>query len=385
MADVETKGPTSGLRLFGIEIRVRISWLVIAVLIAWSLAAGSFPQIYRGLPASSYWTMAILVVLGLAVSIILHEMAHSLVGRTFGLSIDRITLFLFGGAAELREEPRTARAELLMALAGPALSLVLGLLLALAAGTLDRGDGSAEIVGALGYLATLNLVLAVFNMAPAFPMDGGRVLRALIWMGTGNLERATRTAARLGEGFAILLILTGLAMALLGMVGNGLWWVLMGLFLRTAARSSVIEAKARRVLKGYAANEVMETGVRALPGGMTVEDFVDRGLYAGQHGIYPITISGSVIGVVEPASILATPKGRWANTTLAEICAPMGQAVAAERDEDVIDLLDRMTRDRRSRLLVLDHGRPVGVVTLHALLERLELAEPFERARGRRP
>lgn len=380
MADVQTSRPAGGLRLFGIEIRVRVSWLIIALLIAWSLAAGSFPEIYWGLPASSYWTMAILSVLGLAISIILHELAHSLVAHAFGLSIDRITLFLFGGAAELREEPKTARAELSMAVAGPALSLVLSLLLALAAGALDSRGGSAEIVGALGYLATLNLALAVFNMAPAFPMDGGRVLRALIWMGTGDLDRATRIAARLGEGFAILLILTGLGMALLGAIAGGLWWVLTGLFLRMAARSSVFEAKARRVLKGYAASEVMEAGLKALPGDMTVDDFVDRGLYAGQHGIYPVTINGSAVGVVDAANILATPKGRWGETTLAEICAPMGQAVATERDEDANALLDRMMRDKRNRLLVLDHGKPVGVVTLHALLERLELADPFQRA-----
>lgn len=384
MTDAQTRRSTAGPRLFGIEIRVRFSWLIIAVLVAWSLAAGSFPEIYQGLPASSYWSMAILVVLGLAASIILHELAHSLVGRAFGLSIDRITLFLFGGAAELREEPGTARAELLMALAGPAVSVLLGLVLALAAGTLDRGGGGAEIVGALGYLATLNLVLAVFNMAPAFPMDGGRVVRALIWMVTGNLERATRIAARMGEGFAILLILAGLVMALLGAVAGGLWWMLIGVFLKTAASSSVFEAKARRLLRGYVASEVMDAGLTPLPGDMTVEDFVDRGLYADQHGLYPVTLEGSALGVIEAADMLAIPKGRWADTTLAEICAPMGQAAATGPDEDAHMLLDRMTRDRRSRLLVVDHGRPVGIVTLHALLERLELAEPFERARGGR-
>ncbi len=385
MTAAQTRRSTGGLRLFGIEIRVRFSWLIIAVLAAWSLAAGSFPEIYQGLPASAYWTMAILVVVGLAVSIILHELAHSLVGRALGVPIDRITLFLFGGAAELREEPTTARAELLMALAGPALSVVLGVLLALVAGSLERGGGSGEIVGALGYLATLNLVLAAFNMAPAFPMDGGRVVRALIWMATGNLDRATRIAGRMGEGFAILLILAGLGMALLGAVAGGLWWMLIGVFLKTAARSSVLEARARRLLRGHVAREVMEADLKILPGDMTLEEFVDRGLHAGQHGIYPVILDGAAVGVVEAADILAVPKGRWADTTLADICAPMSQAGAIDPDADARGLLDRMTRDRRNRLLVVDHGRPVGLVTLHALLERLELAAPFERDRGGKP
>lgn len=272
-----------------------------------------------------------------------------------------------------------------MALAGPALSVVLGLLFALAAGTLERGGGAGEIVGALGYLATLNLVLAAFNMAPAFPMDGGRVVRALIWMATGNLERATRIAGRMGEGFAILLILAGLAMALLGAVAGGLWWMLIGVFLNTAARSSVLEARARRLLKGHVASEVMEAGLKVLPGDMTVEDFVDRGLYAGQHGTYPVILDRAAVGVIEAADILAIPTGRWADTTLADICAPLGQAVATEPDADAHGLIDRMTRDRRNRLLVVDHGRPIGIVTLHTLLERLELAEPFERTRGSEP
>lgn len=169
--------PHGGFRVLGIEIRVRLSWLILALLLAWSLASGAFPEIYGGLPTASYWGMAVIVVAGLGASIVLHELAHSLVARAFGLPIDRITLFLLGGVAELREEPRTPWSELLMAVAGPAFSVALGLGLGLLSRRVAPQADGGELAAALDYLAQINLVLAVFNMVPAFPLDGGRVLR----------------------------------------------------------------------------------------------------------------------------------------------------------------------------------------------------------------
>lgn len=382
MAEAEITRRSGGPRLLGIQIRVQPSWLIIALLLAWSLAAGSFPQIYEGLPSASYWTMAVVVVVGLAVSLVLHEMAHSLVGRAFGLSVDRITLFMFGGVAELRQEPTAPRAELLMALAGPALSLVLALVFgALATAAKDTGP---EIVGSLSYLATLNLVLAVFNLVPAFPMDGGRVLRALLWMATRDGDRATRIAARVGEGMALLLILAGVGLALTGQVAGGIWWALIGMFLRTAAKASAFDLHARRLLKGYPVGDLMDDTLEILSGDMTVDDYVARRLYAGQHGMYPVAKGGVTIGVVEAENILKTPRDRWSKATLSEVCTPLDCVSTARSIDDAHAVLDRMTLESRSRLLVLDHDRVVGVITLRDLLERLELAAQFERGAGRR-
>lgn len=382
MADAEIARRSGGPRLLGIQVRVQPSWLIIALLLAWSLAAGSFPQIYEGLPRASYWTMAVVVVVGLAVSLILHEMAHSLVGRAFGLSVDRITLFMFGGVAELRQEPTAPKAELLMALAGPALSLVLALVFgALATAAKHTGP---EIVGSLSYLATLNLVLAVFNLVPAFPMDGGRVLRALLWMAMRDADRATRIAARVGEGMALLLILAGVGLALTGQVVGGIWWALIGMFLRTAAKASAFDLHARRLLKGYPVGELMDDTLEILSGDMTVDDYVARRLYAGQHGMYPVAKGGTSIGVVEAENILKTPRDRWSKATLSEVCTPLDCVSTARSIDDAHAVLDRMTLESRSRLLVLDHDRVVGVITLRDLLERLELAAQFERGAGRR-
>ncbi|HRD28067.1 MAG TPA: site-2 protease family protein [Caulobacter sp.] len=370
--------PHGGFRIFGIEIRVRLSWLILALLLAWSLASGAFPEIYQGLPGRSYWTMAVLAVAGLGLSIILHELAHSLVARAFGLPIDRITLFLLGGVAELREEPRTPWSELLMAAAGPAFSVVFGLAL----GVLSRGvppeTDTLGLAAALDFLASVNLVLAAFNMAPAFPMDGGRVLRAVIWLVTGNPARATRIAAAIGGFLALALILAGVALALTGQIAAGLWWVLIGLFLRTAAHASVSDLLAQRLLTGVPVREVMALGAGPLPGHMTVAEFVRRQAYAPPQSLRAVVKDGVAVGVIEAADVLATPRQTWPDRTLARTCRPIGEAVAVDADADAFAVFERMKRDRRLRLLVLLRDRPVGVLSLQDLMQRLELARRFE-------
>lgn len=368
----------SRFRVLGVEINIHLSWLAIALLIAWSLATGAFPSLYAGLPRSTYWVMAVIVVVGLAVSIVLHELAHTLVGRAFGMSIERITLFLFGGVAELRDEPKAPLAELLMALAGPAVSVVVSLAFSLSAEALSGPGGSKELAAALGYLATLNMVLAIFNMAPAYPMDGGRVLRAAIWMATGNPERATRIAARAGQAFSVLLMLAGVLIALQGQLVGGLWWVLIGLFLRMAATSTLKDITARRLLGGHSISEIMSRRIETAPGDMLIDGFITDRLYASHHGMYPVLAQDRLLGVVEPADILKTPRDRWADTTLADVCTPLDRVSSARPDEDAFAVLERMRSQRRTHILILDRRRLVGMVTLQDLLERLALAAAFE-------
>ena len=371
------RGQIASFHLFGVTIDVQLSWALVALLIATSLASGSFPLLYAGMPATAYWAMAAIVVIGLGASIVLHELAHTLVGRAMGMPIHHITLFMFGGVAELEQEPKAARIELAMALAGPALSIVLGLGLGFLASALKGGGGPAAVADAFGYLATLNLVLAGFNMVPAFPMDGGRVLRALVWMFTGRLDRATRIATALGEGFGVLLVALGIVGALLGQIVGGLWWILIGFFIHSAARASRAQMEGHQALAGVKVAQVMTSRLDTAPAEMTLDEFVERRLFATRHGLYPVAQHDRWVGVVTPEDILSVARPRWPVTRLLDICTPASQVATVAPSDDAAAALDRMQQSGSARVLVLDQDALVGIVTLRDLQERLRLAQRF--------
>ena len=221
--------------LFGFDVYVDISWLLLAVLIAWSLAVGVFPEMVSGLTPVTYWSMAIVATAGLMFSIVFHEMSHALVARHFALPIRGITLFIFGGVAEMHGEPTSAQSEFLMALAGPIASGVLGLLLFLLLGSVASLDGPPAVGAVLWYLTYLNWILAAFNLLPAFPLDGGRMLRAVLWGWSKDLIRATWIASGAGRLLGILLIVLGVVEVVRGDFVGGVWLSLIGIFLRGAA------------------------------------------------------------------------------------------------------------------------------------------------------
>lgn len=228
----------SPFKFLDAPVRVHLGWMLIAGLIGWSLAMGSLPVVYAGLSDQTYRAMAAIIIVGLGLSVLLQAFAHTVVGRAMGLSVDRITLFVFGGVAELREEPRTALSELGMALVGPILSTALCGVVAFMAGAARAAGASDLIVGSLTFVATLNLVMALFNLLPVYPLDGGRAARAVLWMTTGHLGRATRIATHLGLVFSVLVMAAGAVQAVAVSLEGGLWTVLIGLFLQYAARSA---------------------------------------------------------------------------------------------------------------------------------------------------
>lgn len=377
MPIAEGRANVGRFRLLGIDVRIHASWLVIAILIAWSLAVGAFPQLYGGLSSGAYWLMAGLVVIGLGLSILLHEVAHTLVGRAFGIRVDRITLFLFGGVAELKQEPRSARAELAMAVAGPAFSVVAGVVLALIAGAV-QSQGFRGAAGALAYLATLNLVLAAFNMIPAFPLDGGRVLRAAIWLGLRDQARATAIAARIGGWIAIAMIVFGVGAVLTGNAG-GLWWVLIGFFLRYAAHVSVTDLQASRFLRGIPIGRVMARPVETVPASATLDWFIENRVYTSRHSVYPVMAGDICIGTLEPDQVLRTPREAWATTTAGQICKPASELMEAPPQADAAQVLADMRSKDLTHLLVVENGTLQGLVTLPDLLKLLQLEMKFER------
>lgn len=376
MPDVRAK-PTAPFTLFGVQIRIHVSWVIMALFVAWSLASGSLPMLFKGLPIGAYWSMAGIIVVGLAASIVLHELAHTLVGRTMGVSVDRITLFLFGGVAELHEEPKRPGAELAMAIAGPAFSVVFSMVLAAAAGAVGQTAAPDEVVMALGYLATLNLVLAAFNMTPAFPLDGGRVLRALLWMSTRDLMKATRIAVRTGEVLALVLMAAGLVAVFTVEPAGGLWWIMIGLFLHGAARGALRQVEARQMFAGHAIAELMAPSIETIPAGYTLDRFVDERLMASRHGLYPVVEGDKWLGIVKPEDILRTPRETWKTKTMGEICTPAVDTPVAGLLDDAAQVMDRMRAQDVQRMPVVHRGSVVGIVTLQDLLGSLELWRRF--------
>lgn len=375
---VKVPGGILSFGIFGTTIHVNLGWVLVALLIATSLASGVFPSLYHGMASSSYWAMALIVVIGLGASIILHELAHTLVGRALGVPIHHITLFLFGGASQLEQEPESARAEFAMALAGPVFSVLMGFFFGLLAGALNNATSRSPLVDALGYLAALNFFLAAFNMLPAFPMDGGRILRSLIWMVTHRLDRATAIATFIGQGFGVLLIVLGIAGALAGQIVGGFWWVLMGLFIQFAAGSSRTQLETQHMLSGLNVGAIMTTHLDTALAEMSIADFVEARLFATPHRVYPVFHGDQWIGVVSPEDLLAVPRDQWQTTPLSDICRKASDVQTIMLSEDASTAFDRIVHGEEP-LFVLNQNQLVGMVTLKNIQERLRLSQRFAR------
>jgi Zn-dependent protease/predicted transcriptional regulator len=367
--------------LFGVQIRIDASWILFALLIAWSLASGVFPEIYEGLPQTSYWSMALATLAGVAASIVLHELGHTLVGRSFGVPVRSITLFIFGGVAETEAEPRAPLAELLMALAGPIVSVVLGAAFLFLAGLIPA-EAPPEYAGVLHYLGVLNITLAAFNMAPAFPLDGGRVLRALIWMSTGDAFKATRIAAGAGEVMGIGMMTAGALSALFTELAGGLWWVVLGWFIFGMARGYRRDAEARKLLSGARVSDLMTRDPISAPADLSIEDFVETVLARHPHDVIPVTSNGLVVGAAGFKQARAIARAQWRATPLAAIAVPLSELVLVEAPEPIEIALERLQRAQSSRAIVLDRGRLAGMLTLRDLAAHLrfraDLAETAE-------
>jgi Zn-dependent protease len=362
-------------RLLGFKIQLDLSWLLLAGLITWSLATGVFPTYYAGLGETAYWSMGILGMLGLFASLVLHELSHSIVARHYGLPIRAITLFIFGGVAEMTREPATAKAEFRMAIAGPIASALLALGFYVLAGLGTAAALPQPLTGVLYYLAIINAVLAAFNMLPAFPLDGGRVLRAALWHYRKDLRWATRVAATSGEVFGVLLIVLGVLSILQGDLIGGIWWCLIGLFLRSAAAGSYTQLMTQRTFEHQPVARFMTPEPIAVAPETTLKELVDDYLYRHHHDLFPVVRDHQVIGLITPREVRAVPRDHWLLTSVSAVMIPLAEAHCIGPDEDAFKALVRMRQSGSSRLLVIAHGRLLGIVTLKDLLDYLTLRQ----------
>lgn len=364
--------------ILGFKVQVDASWLFLALLVTWSLAKGVFPSWYEGLSTTAYWLMAVAGMFGLVFSLIFHELSHSLVARHFGLTIRGITLFIFGGIADMEEEPASAKVEFLMAVAGPIASGVfaVGFYLLAIAGTVQGLP--VPVLGVLSYLVLINSLLAAFNLLPAFPLDGGRMLRAALWHFKGDLRAATRIASRSGEGFGVALMALGVISVIGGNFIGGMWWFLIGLFLNGAARASYVQLLNRRAFEGEPVRRFMTPDPVTVDPEVTLDSFVMNYLYHSHHGLYPVVDFGRLVGFVSARQIKDVPREDWDMTRVGEVfvrCTPENTISA---DTDSVKAMATMSRNATSRLMVVDGEQLVGIITLKDMLDLFALKMELE-------
>ncbi len=371
--------------LFGFQVWIDASWLLLGVLIAWTLAAAVFPAAIPGLDSATYWWMAAAATIGLLFSIVFHETAHALVARRYGIEISGITLFIFGGVAQLPSEPGAPRAEFLMALAGPVASLALSAALFALYGALGWLQKPQSIAKVVWYLGFLNGMLAIFNLIPALPLDGGRMLRAALWGWRQDIGWATRIAAAAGDAFGILLIVFGVIEVLRGDFVGGVWQVLIGMFLRGAAGASYQQTMAQRLLAGVPVEHVMTREPVAMPPDLSIARFVEEYVYRYHHRQFPVTRNGMLIGSISTRQVAAIDRGRWPETAIATMTVACTPADTIAPEAAALEAITQMSGSGRSWLFVVRDGRLVGVISHRDLMELISVKLELVGDRGAAP
>jgi Zn-dependent protease len=370
--------PARRIRLFevlGFPIRLDPSWFVVLLLLTWSLGSEYFPARVGGLPVAGYWAMGAIATVGLFACVVLHELAHAVVARRFGLEMRGITLFLFGGVAEMPDEPPSPKAEALVALAGPAASAALAGGLFVAAGAGRIAGIPAPVTEVVAYLALLNVVLVVFNCIPAFPLDGGRVLRAILWGRSRSLRRATRVTAAIGSGFGFALLILGVLRFVGGDFVGGLWAALVGLFLRGAAQMSERNAVIRDELGDLPIDRFATRDPVVVAPGECVETLVNEYFYRHYHGMFPVVDDGRVVGCVRTKDVRDVDRSAWATTTVGSIMERCTDENTVAAGTPAAEGMRRLGANGFSRLMVVRGGRLEGVVAGSDLIRFLARRE----------
>jgi len=371
-------------RALGIPIYLHASWFAVFFFVTWSLATGYLPDTLPGLPVPRYWGMGGIAALLLFLSVLLHELGHSYVALRYQIPIRQITLFIFGGMAHMGKEPPSPRAEFLIAIAGPIVSLILGAgclggVMAIESLFARSGGQGLVVLGSL--LGMVNVQLGLFNLIPGFPLDGGRVLRAGLWARNKDFNRATSQAALVGIGFGVALGLIGtvlMAGAWSGILSqsittNGIWLLFIGAFLFSAALASKRQAAPRILLASVTVRQVMVHRVVTLLPDLTVQDAVDQYFIAQGCGEFPVCEEGQVLGVVTVRDVHALPTSLWPYRRIREIMRPSSPALCIPPDRSIMQAMDLMAQGGVDCLVVMEHDEIVGLITRSAIAQYLQL------------
>jgi Zn-dependent protease/predicted transcriptional regulator len=361
-------------RLFGIEVGLHYSWFIIALLITMSLGS-QFQASHREWGSNVIWSLAILMALLFFVSLLAHEFSHALVARTRGLATNAITLFALGGVAQIEKEPEDAKTEFLVGIVGPFSSAVIGCLFLAVAWALGWRMGAAPetpLHAMFVWLGYINFYLAAFNMIPGYPLDGGRILRSILWLASGNVQVATRRAANVGKGIALLFIAFGIFRFFGGAGFGGLWFAFIGWFLLQAATASYSSVALTEGLKGVQVRDIMTSDCVTLDGNMNVEQFVENYLLKSGRRCFVVQQNGEISGLVTPHEIKELERPRWPYMTLADVMHPLDQIHTVTPATPVMEALETMGRDDVNQLPVLSGSHLDGIITRANVVQFLQ-------------
>ncbi len=358
-------------QIAGIDIYINVSWIIILVFLTWSLAVSWFPAIYPGWSVATYWITSLIASLLLFVSVLLHELAHSVVARARGLPVHNITLFIFGGVSNIEQEPTSAGVEFQMAVVGPVVSILIGIVCYLL--LLPIRGLNSPVAGVLGYLAITNVALGIFNLIPGFPLDGGRVLRSIIWRVTGSLRKATRAATIIGEIVAYLFILAGIWLFFTGDLIGGIWIGFIGWFLLSSARTANSQVALQSMLRGVKVGQIMNPAPITVPANISLQKLIDE--YFLPRGLRSalVTQGDQLAGLITLGDIRHVAREQWAQTPVGYVMIPRDQLHVVYPQQNLNDVLPLMANQDVNQLPVVQDERVVGILSRDSIMRFLEI------------
>lgn len=359
-------------RILGIPIGLDYSWFLIFALLTWMLASSYYPTEFRDWPPLLYWFTGAITATMLFVSVLLHELGHSVIALRYKVPVRSITLFIFGGVAQIGTEPPSATSEFFIAIAGPIVSLALAVLFSVvkpAVASIQPFWGLAK------YLAYINFALVLFNLIPGFPLDGGRVFRAIVWAVTKNMRRATLTAANVGRFFGLLFIAFGVWQVFTGNLGGGLWIAFIGWFLDSTASAQVQQVMFQGALAGHRVFQAMSTECATVPADLTLQKLVDEHILAGGRRCFLVNRGENTLGLMTLHRVKEVPRPDWASTTAAQVMLPVGALRRIDPDTELWAALQEMDRDGVNQLPVMTGSRVVGMLSREDVISFLRTVQ----------
>lgn len=371
------KGSFSIGKIKGIQIDINYSWFLIFIIVTWSMAANFFPATFPDM------TLYLRILLGAATallffaSVLLHELSHSLTAIRLNVPVRKISLVIFGGAAEIEKEPNEPMKELKIAVAGPIMSIFLYVVFTLLSMLLTTLNAPEPVSVMFTYLGYVNLILAIFNLVPAFPLDGGRVLRALIWRFSGDLQKATKLSSGLGSVFGYLLIVYGVFLLLNGALFNGVWMVFIGWLIAQMSKSSYSSMVMSNILEKIHVSEFMNKNVVTVTAQLSIRALVDDYYFKYKYTVFPVIDNGRVSGIVNANAIKSSPREEWVRTPIGSVMLPVNDSLIVAPQETVSTAMEKIMSNGVGRVLVMDKETLVGLISKTDILNYLGLYNQF--------